>query len=220
MSQSAHLWVYFLVISGVIMLPGMDMAFVMGSSVSGGRPVGLAAVAGIVAGGACHLLIAATGISALLMLMPAALVVMLLAGAGYIGWIGWRMLRARGADALAIASGARTPVHGFFGAIATSLLNPKAYIFMLAIFPQFVQASRGSVWAQAGVLGLITASTQIVVYGALALLAGRAQALLAARPAPGAWMAKGVGLVLIGAAALTLYSGFTGLPWRPGGAVA
>lgn len=211
MTPSANLWLYFLVVSGVIILPGMDMAFVMGSSMTGGRRAGLAAVAGTVAGGACHMVIAATGIEAVLKLMPTALVFMLLAGAAYIAWMGWCLIRADAGAALAVSGGARTSAQSFFGAIATSLLNPKAYIFMLAIFPQFVRAGEGPVWAQAGVLGLITAATQLAVYGALALMATQAQAAYASRPQAAAWVNKGIGVLLILAAALTLYGGIVSL---------
>ena len=37
MSQTANLWLYFVVVFGVVALPGLDMAFVMGSSLLGGR---------------------------------------------------------------------------------------------------------------------------------------------------------------------------------------
>src|SRR3954466_12006146 len=93
MSESANLWVYFLVVLGVIVLPGMDMAFVMGSSMTSGRRAGMAAVAGIVVGGVIHMLIAATGISVVLKVFPAALTFIMLAGAGYIGWIGIGLIR-------------------------------------------------------------------------------------------------------------------------------
>ncbi len=209
MSDTANLWLYFLVVSGVIILPGMDMAFVMGSSMTGGRRAGLAAVAGIVAGGACHMLIGATGISVVLTLVPAAFTVMLLAGAAYIAWVGWSLIRVSSLTGPALVTGARSGTQSFFRAMATCLLNPKAYVFMLAIFPQFVHAERGSVWAQAGVLALITAAVQIAVYGVLALAAAQAQTALATRPRTNAWMAKGVGAVLIAAAALTLYGGLT-----------
>ena len=47
----------------------------------------------------------------------------------------------------------------FRRALTTSLLNPKAYIFMLAIFPQFLRPGQGPLWVQSGVLAGITALT-------------------------------------------------------------
>jgi threonine/homoserine/homoserine lactone efflux protein len=210
MAQSTNLWLYFLMVSGVIILPGMDMAFVMGSSMTGGRRVGLAAVAGIVAGGVCHMIIGATGVSAILTFMPAAFIAMLLAGTGYIAWIGWSLIRANSLVAPTSTKGARTIRQSFLRAMATCLLNPKAYVFMLAIFPQFIHVGQGSIWAQATVLSLITAGTQVAVYGGLALAAAQAQTHLAKRQKLNAWVAKAVGVILIGASALTLYCGIEG----------
>lgn len=207
MSASTNLWLYFLVVAGVIILPGMDMAFVMGSSMTGGRRAGFAAVAGIVAGGLCHMLIGATGVSVILKLVPAAFTAMLLVGSAYIAWIGWSLIRVNSLAAPTPSQAKRSAIQSFFRAMATCLLNPKAYIFMLAIFPQFVHAESGPIWAQAGVLAIITAATQIVVYGSLAMLAVRAQAALSTRPQANAWMAKAVGLILIVAAVLTVYGG-------------
>jgi threonine/homoserine/homoserine lactone efflux protein len=59
MGHAPQLWLYFLVVLGVIVLPGLDMAFVLASALVGGQRNGLAAVAGIVAGGACHMVMGA-----------------------------------------------------------------------------------------------------------------------------------------------------------------
>ena len=62
MTEYTHLWLYFLMVFGVIALPGMDMAFVLASALSGGRRAGAFAVAGIVFGGLCHTAAGALGI--------------------------------------------------------------------------------------------------------------------------------------------------------------
>jgi len=201
------LWLYFVTVLGVIALPGMDMAFVLGSSIGGGRAAGLSAVAGIVAGGFCHMLLGATGLGIVLQVMPAALNAMLFAGGAYIAWIGWRLLRANSATGLTLATRSRTHLQNFSGAMATCLLNPKAYLFMLAIFPQFVRAERGSIWAQASVLALITACTQVAVYSGVALAAARAATALNTRPALQVRMMQAVGALLLVAAAFTTWRG-------------
>jgi threonine/homoserine/homoserine lactone efflux protein len=206
MTQSANLWLYFVVVSGVIILPGMDMAFVMGSSLTGGRRAGLAAVAGIVTGGICHMVIGATGVGVLLKLIPAAFNFLLLAGTTYIAWIGLALIRANSLVAQSPTIGANSTKQSFFRAMVTCLLNPKAIMFMLAIFPQFVNAERGPIWAQATMLGLITAGTQIAVYGGLALAAAQMKTTLASRPELNARIAKSVGLLLIGISGLTFYN--------------
>ena len=66
MIPSVQLGLFFLLVLGIVALPGLDMAYVLGSSLSGGRRGGLAAVAGIMAGGACHVLLSGLGVGALL----------------------------------------------------------------------------------------------------------------------------------------------------------
>lgn len=212
MNETAHLWLYFFVVFGIIVLPGLDMAFVVANSLVGGNRAGFAAVAGIVAGGVCHVAMGALGIAALLALWPAMFNAMLLAGALYIGWTGWTLLRSSaalepGAQAGTVLDRRSVFVRG----MTTCLLNPKAYVFMLAVFPQFLEPGNGPLWIQASALGLITAFTQAAVYGAVALLAVRASRWLEGNPDARANVARGVGIVLIVAALLTGMRGWQAL---------
>ena len=70
MSYSDNLWLYFTLLFGIIIVPGMDMLFVLASSLTGGRRTGLAATAGIVAGGGVHSLYGAIGVGLLASLLP------------------------------------------------------------------------------------------------------------------------------------------------------
>lgn len=88
-------------------------------------------------------------------------------------------------------------------------MNPKAYLFMLAVFPQFLHAEYGPLWSQSLVLWLIIAIMQITVYGAIALAAAQARGRLLRRPGAGLVVARVVGAALVGAA---LFTGFEG--WR------
>lgn len=209
MRETNHLWLYFLVISGVIILPGMDMAYVMGSSMKGGYRAGFAAVTGTVVGGICHMIIGATGVSAVLTLMPWAYNAMLIAGAAYIAWLGWGLIQVNSLTGPDARQGNANLRKSFTGAIATCMLNPKAYVFMLAIFPQFIRRDGDSIWVQTSILSLITAGTQLIVYGAVAIMAVQAQQALASKPRTNALLAKSIGALLIAAAALTLYGGLT-----------
>ncbi|UXI68379.1 LysE family translocator [Tahibacter amnicola] len=96
MQHLMHLWLFFLVVFAVIVLPGMDMAYVMASGLVGGRRHGLLAVAGIVIGGVIHVAAAALGVGLLLKLVPGVFNAVLLAGATYMAWIGLSLLRSRG----------------------------------------------------------------------------------------------------------------------------
>jgi threonine/homoserine/homoserine lactone efflux protein len=211
------LWLFAALVFGVIVLPGLDMAFVLGSTLTGGRRKGFAAVAGIVAGGICHVAMTALGISVLLKLIPGAFNALLLAGALYIAWIGWSLIRSNasaGDKSPPQAPRSQLPRSGlatFCQGVVTSLLNPKAYLFMLAIFPQFLRPQEGAIWLQAALLWSIIAINQLCVYGGLTLLADRARGWLQGKPAAGVAMARGVGMLLIVAAVFTGFEGWRGI---------
>src|ERR1044071_5284693 len=167
MSDGAPLWLFFGLVFGIVILPGMDMAFVLGSALVGGRRTGLAAVAGLIAGGVCHVVMGASGLAVLLALVPSAFNAMLVAGALYVAWIGWGLCRVEGGLALDRPRALLSPRAAFARAAMTNLMNPKAYVFMLAVFPQFIRPDRGSIACEAVVLGVIIAATQGGVYGTI-----------------------------------------------------
>ncbi len=206
-----HLWLYFAVVFGIVALPGLDMAFVMASSLLGGRRAGMAAVGGIVAGGFCHLAMTTLGIAMLLQLWPGLFNTVLLAGAAYIAWIGMALLRSDSMLLPAHRGEVLAPAVVFRRAMMTSLLNPKAYLFMLAIFPQFLHADEGPLWLQSGVLGAITAATQAGVYGTLALASGHATGWFGRHPRASALTAKAMGVLLIATACASAAQAWQGV---------
>ncbi|MBY0572062.1 MAG: LysE family translocator [Undibacterium sp.] len=209
MTETHHLWLYFLVIFGVIVLPGMDMAYVIGSSMKGGHRSGFAAIAGIVVGGIIHFFIGATGLSAVFALLPWIYPVMLIAGSAYIAWLGIGLLRLSSLSGPVAGQGGSNISKSFMGALATCLLNPKAYVFILAIFPQFIHREYGSVWVQTSILSIITAATQVLVYGCVVFIALQSQRRLAAKPHSNVLLAKAIGVLLIITAILTLNGGLS-----------
>jgi threonine/homoserine/homoserine lactone efflux protein len=205
----AQLWLFFALVFGVVILPGLDMAFIMGSALSGGRRAGFAALGGVVVGGACHVVMTGLGVSVLLRTVPGAFNALLITGALYIAWIGVSLLRSDAAFSVA-ATGDRPLSATFRQGMLTCLLNPKAYLFMLAIFPQFLRPQYGALLAQAAVMWLIIALNQVLVYGGLALAADRARQWLSREPAAGAFVARSVGVLLVGAAMFTGIEGWRG----------
>jgi threonine/homoserine/homoserine lactone efflux protein len=210
MTHYTHLWLFFALVLGVVVLPGLDMAYIMGSALTGGRRSGFAALAGVLVGGICHVVMTGLGISVLIRVVPAAFNALLLAGALYIAWIGISLLRSR--SAFGVVAMSDRPIGATFRqGLLTCLLNPKAYLFMLAIFPQFLRPEYGALWIQALVLWLIIAFNQLCVYGGLALVADRARQWLSREPAAGVFVARSVGALLIGAAMFTGFEGWRGL---------
>jgi threonine/homoserine/homoserine lactone efflux protein len=209
LNEASHLWLYFVLVVGIIILPGMDMAFVMASALVDGRRGGFAAVAGIVTGGVIHILMSAIGIGLILKTVPQLFNAMLIAGALYIAWIGWSLVRGASALGEIKTEMSRTPRATFGRAVLTCLLNPKAYVFMLAVFPQFLRLEYGSLITQSIILGTITSATQTAVYGAVALLAAETATWLRDNKARQIHLGRLVGAVLIAAAAWTVWHGWS-----------
>ena len=125
--------------------PGVDMAFTLLSTLRGGVKAGLAAATGIGAGCVVHALAAAFGLAALMAASSAAFNLVKWAGAAYLLWLAFGMLRAGLRDtAQSTASHISATVgpwallrQGFL----TNVLNPKVALFFLALLPQFIDAS-------------------------------------------------------------------------------
>jgi threonine/homoserine/homoserine lactone efflux protein len=211
MPDAGLLWLFFSLVFGIIIVPGMDMTFVLANALAGGRRLGLYATAGVVAGGVAHVVVGALGVGALLKLVPALFNVLLLAGAAYIAWIGLALLRSGASLGAIQAARSRDAAAAFRQGMLTCLLNPKAYLFMFAVFPQFLRPESGGIWLQAAVLGAIIAVTQFGVYGGLAIAAGGGRRALAGHPRTEAALGRGVGALLIVVAAITLAEGWRSL---------
>ena len=163
-----QLWIFFILVVGIIALPGSDMAFVIGNTLAGGRSIGLAAISGIVVGGMAHSVMAYLGIGLILQAVPGAFSVMLFVGAVYLAWLGYQLLKTVPGPRSAHSTTARSHLTTMGQGVITCLLNPKAYFFMFAIFPQFIQPGKGSFGMQIILLGMIIALVQIAIYGSSA----------------------------------------------------
>ncbi|MEI3849960.1 MULTISPECIES: LysE family translocator [Ensifer] len=208
MTYTENLWLFFTLLFGIIIVPGMDMVFVLANSLTGGRASGLSATAGIMAGGVLHTLYAALGVSVILHLVPGLFNVLLVAGAAYIAWIGFSLVRSSITIGGIEGSGKLSRWASFRQGALTSLMNPKAYLFMLAVYPQFLKPQFGPIWSQALVMAAMIATTQLAIYGGLALAAGRGRDFLVGSPGATVWIGRAAGAVLILVAAFTIWQGW------------
>ena len=139
--------------------PGPNLVYLVARTVSQGRRAGMVSLAGTTTGFVGHVLAAAFGLAALLAAVPVAYDAIRYAGAAYLAWLAWTTWR----DARPLPGAAPTrPIGGgelYRAGLATSLLNPKVALFQLALFPQFVDPTRGDVLVQSLLLG----ATQITV---------------------------------------------------------
>lgn len=203
-----HLWLFALFVFGIIVIPGMDMAFVLSSALVGGRRTGLAAVGGLVAGGIVHTAMGALGVGLLLQLFPAAFNAILVAGALYVAWMGIGLWRLPATMTDVETGRPRTMRSAFTRAMVTCLLNPKAYVFMVAVFPQFIRPGQDTLLAQVVALGAIIAVTQVLVYGAVAFGAAGLRANLRDSVGAQSVLGRGVAALLVGTAAWALWTGW------------
>ena len=125
--------------------PGVDLAFTLLATLKGGVRAGLAAAAGIGAGCVIHTLAATFGLAALLAASSAAFSIVKWAGAAYLLWLAFGMLRQGLATApdeahAAAAAPQRSAAALFRQGFTTNVLNPKVALFFLALLPQFIDA--------------------------------------------------------------------------------
>jgi threonine/homoserine/homoserine lactone efflux protein len=125
--------------------PGPDVLYIVTNSLRSGAKAGVIAGLGITAGCFVHIFAAALGLGALLATSAAAFSVLKYAGAGYLLWMGLRILLARrplpSADLAALAIGNSQACDSkavFLGGFLTNVLNPKVALFFLAFVPQFI----------------------------------------------------------------------------------
>lgn len=164
----------------MVLTPGPNMLYLVSRSLCQGPRAGSLSLLGVVCGFLFHMCAAAFGLTALLAAVPLAYEALRWAGAAYLAWLAWQALRpgARSPfEPLALAPD--SPRRLFAMGFLTNLLNPKIAIFYLAIFPQFVSASRGSTLLQSLTLGATQIAISFVVNLAIVLAAGRLAAWFA-----------------------------------------
>ncbi len=202
---AAALWLYFVLLVGIIVVPGMDMLFVLANALTGGRQAGLAATAGIMLGGICHTVFGTVFVVGLSSLVPAISTAMLLAGSLYMLWIGLSLMRST-IEVHSVAKAASRPTRTIFAqGLLTCILNPKAWLFVLAVFRQFMKPEYGPIGLQALIMGAMTVTVQMTVYGGLALAAGKGREALTGNPGATVVIGRAAGALLVAAAIFALW---------------
>ena len=207
MDYAENLWLFFLLLFGIIIVPGMDMLFVLANALTGGGNRGLAATGGIMLGGMVHTLNGAVGVGLLMHFVPILYNPLLIAGAAYMTFIGLTLMRSSIKVGHEGPAGSRSAWKAFRQGLVTCLINPKAYLFVLAVYPQFLRPDYGPIWMQATIMGLMTVLTQAAIYGGLAITAGRSRNLLIANPRATILAGRAAGLLLFAVSVFTAWEG-------------
>ncbi|MER0447848.1 leucine efflux protein LeuE [Streptomyces sp. Edi4] len=134
----------------IVLLPGPNSLYVLSVAARRGVRTGYAAAAGVFTGDTVLMTLSALGAASLLQTTPLLFAAVKYAGAGYLSWLALGMLRqavamwrsrhdkaqesAAPAQDAAGAAGERP----YRRALMLSLFNPKAILFMISFFVQFV----------------------------------------------------------------------------------
>jgi leucine efflux protein len=130
----------------IVLLPGPNSLYVLSVAARRGIRTGYTAAAGVWCGDAVLMTLSAAGVASLLQANAVLFGIVKYAGAGYLTWLAVGMLRAargiwRTRHERVVESGAPEPAaeeRPFRRALVISLFNPKAILFFVAFFVQFV----------------------------------------------------------------------------------
>jgi threonine/homoserine/homoserine lactone efflux protein len=178
--MSVELYLTYLLACFVItIIPGPTVTLIVANSLTHGPRAGLLNVAGTQLGLGLMMLVLVVGLSSIIATMGVWFDWLRLAGAAYLVWIGWKLLRSSGSFAQPGCTPA--PRGGFFlQGFLVLLGNPKALLWFGAFIPQFVDPS-GNYVGQVVLLGLTAMASAAISDGGYAILAGRAGKLLSRR---------------------------------------
>lgn len=160
-------------------VPGPTVTVILANSLKSGTLAGLAIIAGTQLGLVTMIAVVALGLQAVMGFMAFAFDWIKLAGAAYLIWLGFNMLRSSGELGQAAAGPAKSYRRLVLDGFLVIWSNPKALIFLGAFLPQFVTDEAATFW-QVMLLGLffmLIAGSTDAIY---AFLGGRARNLLSA----------------------------------------
>ncbi len=169
---------FILILAAAAAIPGPDIAAIIGSGLSGGLPSAFRLVFGLILGHAVWMTAAVTGLAALAQALGAAFIVIKLGAVAYLLYLAWKLWTSPVSDGLQTDAASSGPSRaGILTGLLVSLSNPKALVFFSAVVPSILPIQHLSL-GDFAVLILASSLTFIVVFGAWAVLAAKARAVL------------------------------------------
>jgi leucine efflux protein len=170
------IWTYVLGTVAIVLLPGPNSLFVLSTAARRGVAPGYKAAAGVFVGDTVLMVLSAAGVASLLKAYPPVFLAIKYAGAVYLGYVGVQMIRGAWRRWRSPRPTAATPAgealpHPFRKAAVISLLNPKAILFFISFFIQFIDPAYGYPALSFLLLGLI-AQLASALYLTLLIFAG------------------------------------------------
>ncbi len=154
----AELWMFFLALAVVYLLPGPDMILLLQTGARQGKAAALATAIGLAIARGCHVALAALGLATLFKAAPWTFEVVRLTGAAYLLWLGIQCLRSNmlpNLNANGTAAAKLAWREAIQRGLLTNLLNPKALLFCSVLLPQFIDPQAGPVLTQFATLGML-----------------------------------------------------------------
>jgi threonine/homoserine/homoserine lactone efflux protein len=182
---------------GMVLTPGPNMVYLISRSVSQGRTAGLISLIGTGTGFLIYMAIANLGLAVVFVAVPPIYTGLKAAGVMYLGYLAWQALKPGGKGPFDVQALQRDSKGKLFRmGLFTNLLNPKAAIMYLALIPQFINPSQGSVIAQGFTLGFLQILTSMVVNGLIVLSAASIALFMNQRPTWASWQRRITGGML------------------------
>ncbi|MET8756059.1 leucine efflux protein LeuE [Streptomyces sp. NPDC004667] len=195
----------------IILLPGPSSLYTLSVAVRHGVRTAYGAAAGVFLGEMALMLLTALGVGSLLKANPLAFAVVKLAGAGYLGWIALSMLRGAWTawrtrkEAVSQATRPEADITGterpFRRSVLITLLNPKAILFFISFFAQFVDPAYPHPALSFALLALVYQSISLCYITALILGGTYFSAQFRRRRRLSAGLTAGAGALFLGFAA-------------------
>lgn len=138
----------------LLFLPGPGNLALISSASKGGMRGGLSSVFGLLLGDQVLLWLTVAGVAALLRTYPPLFLTLQWAGAAYLCWLGYKMWVAKPGEGPSIQI---KPGHYFRETFLITLLNPKAIMFFVAFFPQFIDPVNHQGWLTFSAMALTIA---------------------------------------------------------------
>ena len=183
----------------LIALPGPSVLFVIGRTLALGRSAGLLSVVGNASGMLVQTSLVALGVGAIVAQSIVVLTVIKFAGAAYLVFLGIQAIRHRRDVAAPVEqSPPRSTLRLLGEGFVVGITNPKSIIFFVAILPQFIVPSAGSIPLQLAELGLTFVLLALVMDSTWVLTAGAARQWFARSPKRLSQMGVAGGVVMIG----------------------
>lgn len=203
---TATLLLFVLASAVTIITPGPTVLLAMSTGSRHGVRAASWGMAGAVLADLILIGAVASGLGVVLSASEIAFQIIKWAGAAYLAYLGWKMLRSDAALVMpSAAAEAARPAGLALGlrSFAVALTNPKALLFMSAFLPQFINPA-APLFSQYAILACVMALMNVVVMLAYATLG--AQMVRAFRGNGVRWLNRICGGLLIGlAGTLALY---------------